>query len=92
MPSFAHDGSISPVLGVLQAAYPVWPGMGSEVVFELWNNKKTGKPHVRVLWSGQPLVTSTPLGTLDMVPLADFVAYLDETIPKDPVALCQTKV
>ena len=29
---------------------------------------------IRVLWGGQPMKTSTPLGTLDMVPLADFFA------------------
>lgn len=63
--------------------------MGSEVVFELWKNKKTKVNHIRVLWSGQPLQTSTPLGTLDMVPLKDFVAYLDDTVPEDIVSLCQ---
>lgn len=84
--SFAHDGSVSPVLGVLQMAYPSWPGMGSEVVFELW--RKGGKPLVRVLFSGQPLDTSTPLGTLDMVPLDRLDGYLDSIIPRDMVAAC----
>lgn len=87
--SFAHDGSISPVLGLLQIAYPVWPGMGSEVVFELWQNEDDAAHYVRVLWSGQPLQTSTPLGTLDMVKLEDFDAYLEDTIPADLVAACQ---
>lgn len=57
---------------------------GAEIVFELYS--KSTKSHeadhfVRVLWSGQPMLTSTPLGSgglLDMVPLQDFVqcAYL----------------
>lgn len=86
--SFAHDGSVSPVLGLLQIAYPVWPGMGSEVVFELWESSKTKAYAVRVLWSGKPLVTSTPLGTLDMVPYDQFVAYLRSSIPADLVGAC----
>lgn len=32
----AHDGSISRLLSVLQLDVMVWPGMGSEVVFELY--------------------------------------------------------
>lgn len=47
-------------------------GMGSEVVFELWEKK--GKNFLRVLWSGQPMITSTPLGMLDMIPVEDFLA------------------
>lgn len=31
----AHDGSIAPLLSILQISEMVWPGMGSEVVFEL---------------------------------------------------------
>lgn len=37
--NIAHDGSISRLLSVLQLDVMVWPGMGSEVVFELY--KKT---------------------------------------------------
>lgn len=69
-------------------AYPIWPGMGSEIVFELWRKGKGGKHYVRVLFSGQPLETSTPLGTLDMVPLDKLDAYLDGVIPQDMVAAC----
>jgi acid phosphatase len=79
----AHDGSISPLLGFLQIDQMVWPGMGSEVVFELY---KAGKDNfIRVLWGGQPMKTSTPLGTLDMVPLATFFDYIDQAVgsPQD---------
>jgi acid phosphatase len=32
----AHDGSLSRLLSILQIEQMVWPGMGSEVVFEVW--------------------------------------------------------
>ncbi|KAF7294756.1 Histidine phosphatase [Mycena indigotica] len=72
----AHDGSVSSVLGFLQIAKMVWPGMGSEVVFELYS-KKNKSFFVRVLWGGQPMQTSTPLGTLDLVPVETFFQYID---------------
>lgn len=80
----------------------VWPGMGSEVIFELW--KKSSAHYVRVLWGGKPMKTSTPLGTLDMIPVQDFFdvsnfvstmsshfadyQYLGSTIPADLVSVC----
>lgn len=39
----AHDGSISRLLSILQLDVMVWPGMGSEVVFELYK-KDTATP------------------------------------------------
>nr|XP_018267388.1 acid phosphatase [Kwoniella dejecticola CBS 10117]OBR89546.1 acid phosphatase [Kwoniella dejecticola CBS 10117] len=87
--NFAHDGSVAPVLGLLQHDEPVWPGMGSEVVFELYKQSESGEYFVRVLFSGQPLKTSTPLGTLDMVPSGDFEAYLKDTIPENLTELCK---
>lgn len=40
----AHDGSLSRLLSILQADEMVWPGMGSEVVVEVWEmqQEKTG--------------------------------------------------
>lgn len=32
----AHDGSLSRLLSILQVEQMVWPGMGSEIIFELW--------------------------------------------------------
>ncbi|KAI8956569.1 phosphoglycerate mutase-like protein [Daldinia sp. FL1419] len=37
--NIAHDGSISRLLSILQIDVMVWPGMGSEVVFELYERK-----------------------------------------------------
>lgn len=79
----AHDGSVSRVLGVLQADVMVWPGMGSEVVFELWKNENRNQSgegaqggvsasghYVRVLWGGKVLNSSNPsLGSIDMLPV-----------------------
>ncbi|KAF8192922.1 phosphoglycerate mutase-like protein [Pholiota molesta] len=74
----AHDGSMSPLLGFLQVDQMVWPGMGSEIVFELYTSKSEN--FIRVLWGGQPMKTSTPLGVLDMIPLASFFSYIDTAI------------
>ncbi|KAG5926375.1 hypothetical protein E4U42_003382 [Claviceps africana] len=38
--NIAHDGSVSRLLSILQIDNMVWPGMGSEVVFELYRRKK----------------------------------------------------
>ncbi|KAF3765533.1 phosphoglycerate mutase-like protein [Cryphonectria parasitica EP155] len=82
----AHDGSVSRLLGILQVDVMVWPGMGSEVVFELWKGKSstttsvTGgeKYYVRVLWAGKVLTSSNPsLGTMDMLPVETLLAYFD---------------
>lgn len=40
----AHDGSISRVLSILQFDEMVWPGMGSEIVFELYEKKDVRPP------------------------------------------------
>uniref|UniRef100_A0A093UPZ5 Lysophosphatidic acid phosphatase type 6 n=1 Tax=Talaromyces marneffei PM1 TaxID=1077442 RepID=A0A093UPZ5_TALMA len=37
----AHDGSISWILSLLQIKQMVWPGMGAEIVFELYRRKTT---------------------------------------------------
>ncbi|KAF8960693.1 histidine phosphatase [Flammula alnicola] len=74
----AHDGSMSPLLGFLQVDQMVWPGMGSEIVFELYSAKSDY--FIRVLWGGQPMKTSTPLGVLDMISLASFFSYIDSAI------------
>uniref|UniRef100_D8QLW7 Acid phosphatase n=1 Tax=Schizophyllum commune (strain H4-8 / FGSC 9210) TaxID=578458 RepID=D8QLW7_SCHCM len=74
----AHDGSISALLGFLQVSKMVWPGMGSEIVFELYD--KAGEHFIRVLFGGQPLETSTPLGTLNLIPVDKFIDYIDSML------------
>ncbi|KAG6009829.1 hypothetical protein E4U21_001259 [Claviceps maximensis] len=41
--NIAHDGSIARLLSILQIDEMVWPGMGSEVVFELYRSKRSTK-------------------------------------------------
>jgi hypothetical protein len=68
---------MSPLVKAL-AYFTDWFCRGSEVVFELYSqkpDKKTTNWFLRVLFSGQPIVTSLPLGnngTLDMIPVQDF--------------------
>ena len=40
----AHDGSVSRLLSILQIDEMVWPGMGSEVIFELYKHKGETTP------------------------------------------------
>ncbi|TFK60936.1 phosphoglycerate mutase-like protein [Pluteus cervinus] len=136
----AHDGSISALLGFLQVERMVWPGMGSEVVFELYSKSSSSPPppppnnphhgnglsaqtdstdsqapsasstdsssttssstastssdvsryFVRVLWNGQPMLTSTPLALLDMIPLNDFLNYISGMVGSDLLAACNS--
>lgn len=76
----AHDGSISRLLSILQVDVMVWPGMGSEVVFEIYN-VKGGARYVRILWGGKVLRSSNPsLGLVDMLPLGTLLAYIDDLV------------
>ncbi|KAI9366022.1 histidine phosphatase superfamily [Zopfochytrium polystomum] len=72
----AHDGSISRMLAFLQAGEMVWPGMGAEIVFEVYRHKSTGDAAVRVLWGGRVMFSSY-FGEIDMVPVDDLLSYID---------------
>lgn len=76
----AHDGSISPLLGVLQVDEMVWPGMGAELAFELYRpNDSTKKWYVRILWGGQVMSSSSPTLTAPggLIELDTILAYFD---------------
>lgn len=69
----------------------VWPGMGAEVIFEIWRKKSDGdgknvglgdRRYLRALWGGQVLVSSY-FGKMDMVPLHKFVEYVNSVVGKD---------
>ncbi|KAL8935230.1 MAG: hypothetical protein Q9216_005526 [Gyalolechia sp. 2 TL-2023] len=85
--NIAHDGSISRLLGILQIEKMVWPGMGSEIVFELYkkrNNVDWQKFYVRVLWGGQVLKSSNPtLGVMDMLRAEILLAYFDGLVGRN---------
>ncbi|KAF2839134.1 histidine acid phosphatase-like protein [Patellaria atrata CBS 101060] len=79
----AHDGSMARLLAVLQVETMVWPGMGSEVVFEVFKKGKGGKRYLRVLWGGRVLRSSVPeLGSIDMLDLDVFLGYVDGLVGK----------
>ncbi|TPX07801.1 uncharacterized protein E0L32_010488 [Thyridium curvatum] len=94
--NIAHDGSVSRLLSILQVDEMVWPGMGAEVVFELWRKMNTsgaqpgeGKAsasgfYIRVLFGGQVLQSSSPvLGTMDMLPIETLLEYVDGLVGVD---------
>lgn len=53
--NIAHDGSMSRLLSIMQLDMMVWPGMGSEVVFEVYKKDQSTPTS-----SATTLVTSTP--------------------------------
>lgn len=85
----AHDGSVARLLSILQVDGMVWPGMGAEVVFEVFRKRNKGKKEeggeegeekfvVRVLWGGTVLRSSHPgLGVMDLVPAEVLLGYFD---------------
>jgi 2-phosphoxylose phosphatase len=78
----AHDGSMSRLLSILQVDLMVWPGMGSEIVFELY--KKNECHFLRVLWGGQILRSSNPsLGLMNMVPVERLLSYIDGLVGRN---------
>ena len=75
----AHDGSLARLLSILQVDVMVWPGMGSEVVFELY--KKGNDRFIRILWGGVVLRSSHPaLGLVDLIPVDTLLGYFDELV------------
>lgn len=74
----AHDGSLSKLLSTLQVRQMVWPGMGAEIVFELYRRVGRDEFFLRVLWGGQVLTSSNPdFATFDLVPVDRVVHYFD---------------
>lgn len=81
--NIAHDGSVSRLLSVLQVDEMVWPGMGSEVVFELFRKKGRAEYFLRVLFGGRVLRSSSPaLGVMDMVSVERVLVYFDGLVGK----------
>lgn len=67
---------MAPLLGALQVSEMVWPGMGSEIVFELYSSSQEEKNwFVRVLWGGK-VMHSSAMGRIDMIPVDEFLGYL----------------
>ncbi|KAL4925227.1 histidine phosphatase family protein [Aspergillus undulatus] len=82
---FAHDGDIAPLLGALGIRALRWPGMGSNVAFEIWQTS-TGEFFARVLYAGRTI--ETVHGVLEWIPLQQLIDILNVFVPEDIVALC----
>lgn len=79
----AHDGSLAMLLSILQVDEMVWPGLGAEIVFELYSTKTAGDrtKRLRILWGGVVLQSSYPkLGIMDMVPLDTVLEYFNQVV------------
>ncbi|RAL60120.1 hypothetical protein DID88_000745 [Monilinia fructigena] len=91
--AFIHDGDIGPVAGALGINALRWPGMGSNIAFEIWKvhnyTAKTNDAYfARVLYSGQPM--KSIYGDLDWIPLQSLLGILRRSVPADIVALCNS--
>ena len=60
----------------------VWPGLGAELVFEIYKSGDEGEERfVRILWGGEVLQSSYPaLGRVDMLPLDTLLKYFDDLV------------
>ncbi|KAH8649852.1 histidine phosphatase superfamily [Xylariales sp. PMI_506] len=87
---FVHDNDLGPFLGALGIKQLRWPGMGSNIAFEVWQtgtcSSGTSGLYARVLYSGQPI--ETIYGTLDWIPLSELISILSPYVPADIVSLC----
>ncbi|KAJ5950981.1 Histidine phosphatase superfamily clade-2 [Penicillium vulpinum] len=91
---FIHDGDIGPMLGALGIDTLRWPGMASNIAFEIWETQdrkgKHGKYeksyYARVLYSGHPIRTIH--GVLDWVPVSQLIDILKVYVPEDIKTLC----
>ena len=71
------------LLSILQVDRMVWPGLGAELVFEVYQSDGEGR-FVRILWGGEVLKSSYPgLGRVDMLPLDTLLGYFDELVGVD---------
>ncbi|KAL5354971.1 histidine phosphatase superfamily [Aspergillus floccosus] len=85
--NFVHDGDVGPLLGALGIRALRWPGMASNIAFEVWETS-TSEFYARVLYSGHPV--NTVHGVLDWIPLSALMDILKPFIPEDIVAMCNS--
>ncbi|RDA86622.1 hypothetical protein CP532_1047 [Ophiocordyceps camponoti-leonardi (nom. inval.)] len=71
----AHDGSIARLLSILQLDDMRWPGMGAEIVFELYK-RQSGPPSYH-----RQLVSENPVRRRDDPLLTAAVCFSDSAIP-----------
>ncbi|CAI7617463.1 unnamed protein product [Penicillium pancosmium] len=81
---FIHDGDIGPILGALGINALRWPGMASNIAFEVW--EKEHSQFARVLYSGHPVQTMH--GPLDWMPLSQLINIMSPYVPENITSLC----
>ncbi|KAH8092212.1 phosphoglycerate mutase-like protein [Cristinia sonorae] len=81
-----HDGTmirLASGLGLGKVAPLRWPALGSEIIMEVWREKKgTRGEFVRVMHEGSPVVS------LEWVPLERFIKLVEAQIPPNIFAAC----
>ncbi|KAJ5884741.1 histidine acid phosphatase [Penicillium taxi] len=85
--NFIHDGDIGPILGALGAQQIRWPGMASNIAFEIWKTTKE-RFFARVLYSGHALRTAD--GSLEWVDLSVLTDRLKAYVPEDIISMCNS--
>ncbi len=86
--NIGHGEGVGPLLSVLGIPFLRCPGMGAEIVFEVWSEASTSANYIRILYGGQPLPTRFNNATWDMVPVADFFGYIGTFIAGDVFQKC----
>jgi len=83
-----HDNTLSPMLNGLRIVDGYHPPMGSNIVFELWEQGTSGDYYVRVLYNGQ--VKQLP-DCPEFVSYAQFNQIVGTLVPHDYEAQCRVQ-
>ncbi|KAF9299175.1 hypothetical protein BGZ74_009022 [Mortierella antarctica] len=85
-----HDGTIGPLLGLLESTDLRWPPYASNLIFELWT-APSGERFVRIFQNGSIMQTTTKWCNLEWCPISQFVANMQKYIPQDILGECETE-
>ncbi|KAJ1965092.1 hypothetical protein GGI12_001008 [Dipsacomyces acuminosporus] len=87
-----HDSTVAPILGVFKSSnrHMLWPPYASNLIFELWKQKKDGGYVVRVIHNGETLKLQSGAEWCDLesCPVEKFTGYFKDYIPDDIAAEC----
>ncbi|ORX96887.1 phosphoglycerate mutase-like protein [Basidiobolus meristosporus CBS 931.73] len=82
-----HDTTVQPLLGVLKAEDFRWPPYASNLIVEVWQEKRSDKAYIRILFNGE--VLKSPVCDFSLCPLETFMKLADQYIPKNFVEECK---
>ncbi|KAG0347818.1 hypothetical protein BG005_011887 [Podila minutissima] len=85
-----HDGTIGPLLGLLESTDLRWPPYASNLIFELWT-APSGERFVRIFQNGSIMQTTTKWCNLEWCPISQFEANMRKYIPQDILGECETE-